>query len=34
MISHNKSFLTKFKKYLLGKAFYSIDENMNDHLDG
>jgi len=33
LISHNKSFLTKFKKYLLGKAFYSIDEYKNDHSD-
>jgi hypothetical protein len=31
LISHNKSFLTKFKKYLLGKAFYSVDEYMNEH---
>jgi len=33
-ISHNKSFLTTLKKYPLGKAFYSIDEYMNDYLDG
>jgi hypothetical protein len=34
LVSHNKSFLTKLKKYLLGKAFCSIDECMNDHSDG
>ena len=34
LILNNKSFLTKLKKYLLGKAFYSIDEYMNDHSDG
>ena len=33
LISHNKSFLTKLKKCLLGKAFYTA-EWMNDHSDG
>ena len=33
LISHSKSFLTKLKRYLLRKSFYSIDEYMNDHLD-
>jgi len=33
LISHNKSFLIKLKKYLLGKAYYSIGEYMNDHSD-
>ena len=34
LISHNKIFLTKLKKYLLGNVFYSIYEYTNDHSDG
>ena len=31
--SQNKGFLTNLKKYLLAKAFYSVEEYMNDHSD-
>ena len=32
-ISQNKGFLTNLRKYLLAKAFYSVEEYMNDHSD-
>ena len=31
--SQNKVFLTNVRKYLLTKAFYSVEEYMNDHSD-
>jgi len=34
LILQNKGFLTNLKKYLLEKAFYSVEEYMNDPLDG
>ena len=33
MILQKKGFLTKLKKYLLAKAFYSVQEYMNDYTD-
>jgi len=34
LILQNKGFLTNLKKYLLEKTFYSVEEYMNDLLDG
>jgi len=31
LISKKKEFTTKLKKYLLAKAYYSVEEYMNDH---
>jgi len=34
LILQNKGFLTNLKKYLLRKAYYSVEEYMNDISDG